>query len=99
MSPLGILNDPKRLTPITIEDLTRRELMSSALAAALVIACGGDDDDATSPAEAATRRVDTPLGPVDVPTRPERVVVFDRRGTLGYLTDLGITPVGAMSAP
>lgn len=50
-------------------------------------------------APAARRRIETPRGPVDVPTRAERVLVFDRRGTLGYLLDLGIRPIAAMSAP
>jgi iron complex transport system substrate-binding protein len=95
---------PDFITIPTVEDITRRKLISSSFAAALLIACGddNDNDDPTAPAgtsEPATRRVDTPLGPVDVPTRPQRVVVFDRRGTLAYLIDLGITPVGAMSAP
>jgi iron complex transport system substrate-binding protein len=82
-----------------VEDVTRRGLMIGAFATALFVACGGDQDNNESPPAAMTRRVDSPLGPVDVPVRPERVVVFDRRGTLAYLLDLGITPVGAMSAP
>lgn len=84
------------ITLPAIENLTRREFLFSAFGAALLVACGDDDD---SEPTSETRRVDTPLGPVDVPLRPERVVVFDRRGTLAYLTDLGVTPVGAMSAP
>ncbi|MGD9894632.1 MAG: ABC transporter substrate-binding protein [Dehalococcoidia bacterium] len=83
-----------------IDDVSRRGLLIGALTAAIFVACGddGEKDEASAPA-ATTRTVDTPLGPVDVPVRPERVVVFDRRGTLAYLLDLGITPVGAMSAP
>ncbi|MQA01038.1 MAG: ABC transporter substrate-binding protein [Dehalococcoidia bacterium] len=90
-----------------VEDATRREFVrlvgGGVFAAALVAACGEGDDGAegtpTGSAVPAIRRVDTPRGPVDVPASPKRVVVFDRRGTLGYLLDLGVKPLAALSAP
>lgn len=83
-----------------IEDVTRRRFLSSAMAAALVIACGdSDEEEAESTPEATTRIVDTEKGPIEVPVRPERVVVFDRRGTLAYMLDMGIKPIAAFSAP
>jgi len=83
-----------------VEDITRRRLLA-AMPTLVVLAAGiscGDHGDEASPAS-TTRTVETHLGPVNVPVRPERVVVFDRRGTLAYLLDLGITPIAAMSAP
>jgi iron complex transport system substrate-binding protein len=68
----------------------------------LLAACGDGDEEADAPSpsnEPQTRRVTTGWGAVDVPRAPKRVVVFDRRGTLGYLLDLGIKPIAALSAP
>jgi iron complex transport system substrate-binding protein len=41
--------------------------------------------------------VQTPRGPVVVPANPQRVIAFDRRGTLGYMLDLGLKPIAAMT--
>ena len=82
-----------------IAALTRRRLIGSGLALGLLTACGGSPPTATVPATPSTRAIETPKGTVNVPTRPSRVVVFDRRGTLAYLLDLGIKPLAAMSAP
>lgn len=86
------------ITIPTIEDISRRTFITGAMASAFLIACGDSEDEDAAP-EATTRVVDTELGPVEVPVKPQRVVVFDRRGTLGYLLDLGIKPIAAMSAP
>jgi iron complex transport system substrate-binding protein len=86
--------------------LTRRHQLGAALLLPLLAACGPADSGggtSASPqaagAAAGRRTVDTPRGPVEVPARPQRVVVFDRRGTLGYMLDLGIKPLAAMTAP
>ena len=76
-----------------IEDLTRREFLSSALAAALLIACSDDDEDAPAP-EATTRTIDDYFGPVTVPATPQRVVAADSVSLLSMLA-LGIKPVAA----
>lgn len=81
-----------------LEAAHRRGVLKGLLALPVLAACGRQAPTST-PAARTTRRVDTPRGPVDVPARPERVVVFDRRGTLGYLLDLGVRPIAAMSAP
>jgi iron complex transport system substrate-binding protein len=86
--------------------VTRRHQLGAALLLPLLAACGPADSGSgtsTGPQGAGAapgkRTVDTPRGLVEVPARPQRVVVFDRRGTLGYLLDLGIKPVAAMTAP
>ncbi len=49
-------------------------------------------------ADAATRTVEHELGTSEVPVDPQRIVVVDRRGTLAFLLELGIEPVGALEA-
>lgn len=96
--------------PRPAHSLSRRRLIGLLAAAPFAIACGasttppastapGATGASTAPAPVAKRRVDTPRGVVEVPGDPKRVVVFDRRGTLGYMLDLGIKPIAAMSAP
>ena len=73
------------LTPTTessIDDISRRGLLVTTFTAAFLAACGEDRKEGTAEPAATTRTVDTHLGPVNVPVRPERIVVFDRRGTL-----------------
>ena len=79
--------------PLHIEDLTRRELLSSALAAVLVIACG-DDEDAPAPEE-TTRTIDDFFGPVTVPATPQRVIA-GAGYILGNMMALGVTPAGVI---
>lgn len=64
------------ITVPTIEDLKRREFLSSALAAGLLIACGSDDDEqALTPQAPATRMFTDSTGTTsEVPVRPQRVV-------------------------
>lgn len=81
------------ITIPTIEDLTRRTFISGALASALLIACGGEDEEAPAP-EAATRIIDTPLGPVEVPARPQRIVAIDAYQSLQALDELD-APIAA----
>ena len=68
-----------------IEDISRRTLITSAFATALLIACG--DDEPEEPV-ATTRTVQTIMGPVDIPTRLQRVVCLSSRGCLDVLDDL-----------
>ena len=75
-----------------IEDLTRREFISSAFGAALLIACGDDEEDAPTPM-AATRLVETLNGEIEVPSRPQRVVTTHYIATFTLL-ELGYSPVG-----
>jgi iron complex transport system substrate-binding protein len=46
----------------------------------------------------ATRTVVHELGTSEVPVDPQRVVVVDRRGSLAFLLELGVEPVGALEA-
>ncbi|UCM88709.1 ABC transporter substrate-binding protein [Streptomyces marincola] len=78
-----------------------RTASAMALTAALVLAaCGSDDsggagDGGPADGEGATRTVETAMGPVEVPERPERVVVLDTAELDSAIT-LGVTPVGAV---
>jgi hypothetical protein len=55
-----------------IEDVSRRGLMVGSLTTLLFVACGSDHEKDEAPSPATTRTVDTPLGPVDMPLRPDR---------------------------
>ena len=78
--------------PARIEDLTRRELISSAFAAALLIACG-DDAEEQGPAGAGfPRTVRHAAGETTIPTRPERVVALWDGDALDAVLALSITP-------
>jgi iron complex transport system substrate-binding protein len=78
---------------LRIEDLTRRELMFSALGAALLIACGDGEDDTDSASQ--TRTVPHQLGEAQVPLRPRRIVTL-WRPTLAAVVLLGFEPVGSV---
>ncbi|MDY7102099.1 MAG: ABC transporter substrate-binding protein [Actinomycetota bacterium] len=54
--------------------------------------------DVDESAATGTRTVEHELGTSEVPVDPQRVVVVDRRGTLAFLLDLGVEPVGALEA-
>jgi iron complex transport system substrate-binding protein len=75
---------------IRIEDLTRREFMSSAFATALLIACGGDEDESPS---VATRTITTKYGTYDIPTDPHRVVLMENRVELEAAVALDLSPI------
>ena len=78
-----------------LEDLTRREFLSSALAAAFVIACSDDD----APEESAsTRDIDTPMGVVAVPVNPQRVFCLHPYAAYALL-DVGVEPAGIPELP
>jgi iron complex transport system substrate-binding protein len=49
-------------------------------------------------ADGATRTVEHALGTSEVPVDPQRIVVVDRRGSLAFLLELGLEPVGALEA-
>lgn len=74
-----------------IDDATRREFIALLGAAGLLTACGSDLETRT----AATRTIETPLGPVDVPVRAQRVVALDRFAPIAF--DLGV-PLVARTA-
>ncbi len=86
-------------TPITIptiEDITRRHFMFSALGAALLIACGDDDDDAgpaATPASAFPRTVNHKQGSVTIPAQPQRVAAVNEGEALDHLLAVGLVPV------
>src|SRR5262245_19339590 len=91
----GNLNPTPFITIPTIEDLTRRQFMSSALAAALLIACS--DEDKPNVATTAARSVKDAYGnSIEVPVAAQRVVAADN-GTLPWLLELGVVPVAAGS--
>ncbi|EOM75900.1 hypothetical protein DW322_13585 [Rhodococcus rhodnii] len=69
--------------------------------AVLLTACGGggtDSEDDAAGEAAATRMLDTPAGPVEIPVDPQRIVTTHNIGTQPLL-DLGITPIGVASVP
>lgn len=91
--------DPKersRTDLVRIEDVTRREFMSSAIAAALLIACGSDADDEADPTATPGSRfpvsVTHKFGSTEITSMPGRVL------SLGFndhdaLLALGVVPV------
>jgi iron complex transport system substrate-binding protein len=85
--------------PPVVADLTRRRFLGGAAAAGLSLglaACGGDGGGDVAAAD-ATRTVTTPNGPVEVPSRPTRVVAINDYA-LYTMLDLGMEPVGIYSA-
>lgn len=69
-----------------------------AVAVLALAACGGAGSSGGETTEAGNSRVvDTPMGEVEVPENPERVVVLDT-GELDTAITLGIKPVGAVEA-
>ena len=56
------------------------------------------DTTPTTEAVADFRTVEHELGTSEIPTNPERVVVLDRPGTLPFLLEMGVEPVGALEA-
>lgn len=79
------------ITIPTIEDLTRRQLFSSALAAALLVACSDDDD---APGDGGMVTIDDYFGPVTIPANPRRVIAGDAQ-TMAAMLNLGVSPVGS----
>src|SRR5688572_19418916 len=57
----------------SVEDVSRRGLLTVTVAVAVFAACGGDDA-RTAPPERVSRAIDTARGSVEIPVRPERVV-------------------------
>lgn len=84
-----------QLAPTPIEDATRREFITGAgavaLAAAFLAACGsGEDDGSEAP---GTRTIETARGPVEIPTKPQKVVTVINYA-MNALFSLGVTPAG-----
>lgn len=88
-------------------EFSRRQFVAGlgggALAAVFLAACAGDDrgeqaadgasGSSTSGTAAATRLVTHPLGEVEIPTHPKRVILLG--STITNVLALGIRPVGA----
>lgn len=86
---------PDLITIPTIEDATRRQFLSSALAAALLAACGDDDESAspTPASDAYPRTIQTPDGPLTLARKPEKVVATSSNSImLDHLLALGTVP-------
>lgn len=83
----------------TIDDVTRRGLLSTALTAALLIACGDDDGaEETAQQPAGGRRTIThDAGTITLQGPPQRVVSYYERVDLAHLLALGVKPVGYFS--
>lgn len=79
-----------------VDDLTRRQLVTGALAAGglFLAGCGRDDtrERAAPPARRTRRVVDFFGNPVEVRNNPERIVTADDI-SLGNLLDLGVRPL------
>jgi iron complex transport system substrate-binding protein len=81
------------ITIPSIENLTRREFLSSALAAALLIACGEDEEEPAD--QSAKRIINTARGSLEVPVNPQRVVTLGATMDLQVSDDLGAALVAA----
>jgi iron complex transport system substrate-binding protein len=69
--------------------------MAAAVAPSAVDASSGN----TQPSDGDDMRTVThELGTSQVPVDPQRIVVVDRRGTLAFMLELGVEPVGALDA-
>lgn len=73
--------------------LTRRKLLTGSLAATLLLA-PGENGKAQDGTPAATREVADKMGPVMVPSRPQRVIA-NNNATIGNMLALGMKPLGA----
>lgn len=79
-----------------VNALTRRRFITGALglgALAVLPACGDEEADPTATAEPTTRVIESALGLVEIPIRPERVVCVDIY-PMNALFDVGFTPAG-----
>ncbi len=83
--------DARLWTPENLEildDVTRREFLAGLAAAGLLAGCGtGGPAGPDTGAAAGTRRIDTPLGPVEVPAVARRVAAMNYFGPIAF--DLG----------
>jgi iron complex transport system substrate-binding protein len=78
---------------------TRREFVAGSLAAMALITIGsGDEAAATATPETVVRSVETPLGVVEVPVDPQRVIVLGEEFMLADVLDLGIRPIASTSS-
>jgi iron complex transport system substrate-binding protein len=57
-----------------VDEATRREFLAMLAAAGLLAACGDDGDAETDGSVQETRRVESPIGPAEIPVDPRRVV-------------------------
>lgn len=84
-----------------VDELTRRGFLGGALGSAALLglaACGsGSGPDQAVASDSGTRTVTTIHGPIRVPAHPTRVVTVSFIGTANLL-DLGLTPVGGVTA-
>ncbi|WP_149360714.1 ABC transporter substrate-binding protein [Lolliginicoccus suaedae] len=77
---------------------TRRDFLALAATSVLLAGCSGNGDDGTAgDATAPGRTVSTPLGEVEVPAAPQRVVAIDARQDLEIALALGLPLVGYTS--
>lgn len=80
-SPSSLMEPSPPISPTRIEDVTRREFMSSALVATLLIACGNDAEDdgggSSGDGSATPRTIRDAYGSVQVPERAKRIVSMD----------------------
>lgn len=77
-----------------VEKLTRRDLISGALATMLLAACGSGDE---ATPEVARRDLVDAYGNVSIPVKPTRVVAVDPY-SLFTMLDAGITPIATTSS-
>lgn len=83
------------LSQPSIDDATRRGFLTGLTAVGLLVACGADGDAQPFASEVpTTNRVDSVLGPVDIPSDPRRVVAIEGRQDLDHVLALGLPLVG-----
>lgn len=88
------VGDLPSIEDLTIENLTRREFISGALAAALLIACG-DDDDGRGEGSNETRSFEHLGGVSQIPIRPQRIVTIQDQNALLPLLELSVRPIAS----
>ncbi|WP_278315382.1 ABC transporter substrate-binding protein [Lolliginicoccus levis] len=74
---------------------TRRDFLALSATAVLLAGCSGNGD--AGEERAPTRTVSTPLGEVEIPAEPQRVLAIDTRQDLEIALALGLPVVGYTS--
>lgn len=75
---------------VTVEDLTRRQLITSAFGVSLLVACGASP---TATPAITTKSITHELGTYQIPLAPQRVVALDGRPGFEATLALGFKPI------
>ncbi|QII07248.1 ABC transporter substrate-binding protein [Rhodococcoides fascians A25f] len=92
MTSSSILDRPAAGDGVLTDDLSRRHFGAAAglsIAALFGAGCSSPNDDSGDNTQNFTRTIETPMGPVEIPATPKRVVSLDAYVGLQTLDELG----------